>query len=136
HFKANGAGEFLLPRYEVQVGIDDLFVGDEGIGQAKAHLAFRDRPLTIAELAVASPRLAVSGAGRVEMNETGDAELTFRFSDTSLDPYVRAFEPRLSPFTRAVASGSLRVVGQLYDPAQLMVQVDVESLDLRLFDYR
>lgn len=136
HFRANGAGEFLLPRYEVQIGIDDLFVGDEGIGQAKAHLSFRDRLLTIAELEVASPRLAVSGTGRVEMNETGDAELTFRFSDTSLDPYVRAFEPRLSPFTRAVASGSIRVVGQLYDPEQLVVQADVDSLDLRLFDYR
>jgi hypothetical protein len=136
HFRANGAGEFLLPRYEVQIGIDDLFVGDEGIGQAKAHLSFRDRLLTIAELEVASPRLAVSGTGRVEMNETGDAELTFRFSDTSLDPYVRAFEPRLSPFTRAVASGTIRVVGQLYDPEQLVVQADVESLDLRLFDYR
>ncbi len=136
HFKASGAGEFVTPRYEVQVGIDDLFVGDEGIGQAKAHLAFRDRLLTIAELEIASPRLAVSGAGRVELNETGDAELTFRFSDTSLDPYVRAFEPRLSPFTRAVASGSIRVIGQLYDPGQLFVQADVESLDLRLFDYR
>jgi hypothetical protein len=136
HFRASGAGEFLLPRYEVHVGIDDLFVGDEGIGQAKAHLSVRERLLTIAELEIASPRLAVSGTGRVEMSETGDAELTFRVSDTSLDPYVRAFEPRLSPFTRAIASGSIRVVGQLYNPERLAVQARVESLDLRLFDYR
>ncbi|MBP1635368.1 MAG: putative protein involved in outer rane biosis [Acidobacteria bacterium] len=136
HFKAAGSGEFLFPRYDVDIGIDDLFVGDEGIGQAKAHLSFRDRLLTITELEVASPRLAVSGAGRIELNETGDAELTFRVNDTSLDPYVRAFQPKLSPFTRAVVSGSIRVVGQLYNPEQLAVQAEVESLDLRLFDYR
>ena len=35
-----------------------------------------------------------------------DAELTFRVTDTSLDPYLRVFEPRLSPFTTAVASGT------------------------------
>ena len=42
-----------------------------------------------------------------------DAELTLRFADTSLDPYVRFFEPRLSPFTTAVAGGTIRVVGEL-----------------------
>ena len=48
-----------------------------------------------------------------------DAELTLRFTDTSLDPYVRFFEPRLSPFTTAIASGTIRVVGELADIAQL-----------------
>ena len=45
-----------------------------------------------------------------------DAELTIRFNETSLDPYVRFFEPRLSPFTNAVAGGTIRVVGELTDP--------------------
>ena len=136
HFRASGAGEFLSPRYETAIGIDDLFVGDEGIGQAKAQLTMRERLLTITQLEIASPRLAVSGTGRIEMTDTGDAELAFRFSDTSLDPYVRAFEPRLSTFTRSIASGSIRLNGHLYNPEQLAVQAEVESLDLRLFDYR
>ena len=46
---------------------------------------------------------------------TGDAELSFRVSDTSLDPYVRVFKPDLSPYTTAVASGTIRVVGELYN---------------------
>ena len=44
-----------------------------------------------------------------------DAELTLRFSNTSLDPYLRFFEPQLSPFTNAVAGGTVRVVGELAD---------------------
>ena len=65
-----------------------------------------------------------------------DAELTVRFADTSLDPYVRFFEPRLSPFTNAVAGGTIRVVGELADVDHLVVETHVESLDLKLFDYR
>ena len=65
-----------------------------------------------------------------------DAELTLRFADTSLDPYVRFFEPRLSPFTTAVAGGTIRVVGELADVDHLVVEAHVESLDLKLFDYR
>ena len=45
----------------------------------------------------ASPRLIVSGTGRISMTDEYDAELTFRFTDTSLDP-VRAHVP-----ARAVA---------------------------------
>ena len=48
---------------------------------------------------------------------------------------VRLFEPRLSPFTTAVASGSIRVVGELADFDHLLVDATVDSVDLRLFDY-
>ena len=65
-----------------------------------------------------------------------DAELTVRFRDTSLDPYVRFFEPRLSPFTTAVVGGTMRVVGELANIDQLVVDTHVEQLDLKLFDYR
>ena len=51
-----------------------------------------------------------------------DAELTMRFRDTSLDPYVRFFEPRLSPFTTAVVGGTIRVVGELANIDQLVVE--------------
>ena len=42
-----------------------------------------------------------------------DADFTLRFYDTSLDPYIRFFAPKLSPFTTAVADGTIRVVGEL-----------------------
>ena len=56
-----------------------------------------------------------------------DAELTLRFRDTSLDPYVRFFEPRLSPFTTAVVGGTMRVVGELADIDQLVVETQRSS---------
>jgi hypothetical protein len=77
----------------------------------------------------------VSGSGRVALTPELDTELTITVSDTSLDPYVRAFRPQLSPYTTAVASGSIRVVGELADVDHLLVDATVERLDLRLFDY-
>ena len=48
---------------------------------------------------------------------------------------MRLFEPRLSPFTTAVASGSIRVAGELADFDHLLVDATVDTVDLRLFDY-
>ena len=98
-------------------------------------LSLRGELLTL-EFEVASPRLAVSGSGRIALTDEMDAELTVRFRDTSLDPYIRFFEPRLSPFTTAVAGGTMRVVGELADIDHLVVETQVEQLDLKLFDYR
>jgi hypothetical protein len=134
-FTAAGAGNFENPRYDVRGSVTDFFAGDEGIGQVSADLSIRGEVLTI-KLEAASPRLAVSGAGRIALTDEMDAELSFRVSDTSLDPYVRAFNPQLSPFTTAVASGSIRVVGELANIDHLLVDATVDSLDMRLFDYR
>ncbi|MBI4263481.1 MAG: translocation/assembly module TamB domain-containing protein [Acidobacteria bacterium] len=134
-FTAGGSGTFDEPRYDVRGTISDLFVGDEGIGQVIAELSLNEEFLTV-KVEAASPRLAVSGSGRVMMTPGLDAELSFSVADTSLDPYLRAFNPRLSPFTTAVASGTVRVVGQLADIDALLVDTTVDRLDLRLFDYR
>ena len=134
-FTAGGSGTFDDPRYDVRASVADFFAGDEGIGQVVGDLSIRGEVLTI-KLEAASPRLAVSGAGRIALTDEMDAELSFRVSDTSLDPYVRAFNPRLSPFTTAVASGSIRVVGELANLDHLLVDATVDSLDMRLFDYR
>jgi translocation and assembly module TamB len=133
-FTADGSASFDQPRYEVKADVHDLFFGDEGIGEVTGRLSVRDTLLTY-ELDAASPRLAVSGAGRITLNERRDAELSFRVSDTSLDPYVRVFKPDLSPYTRASASGTIRVVGPLYDVDALRVSTTVEQLDLQLVDY-
>jgi hypothetical protein len=133
-FSANGSGTFNQPRYDVKFGVRDLFYGDEGVGEVSGRMSVQGTVL-VYEMEVASTRLAASGTGRIALTDQRDAELSFRITDTSLDPYVRAFQPQLSPFTSAVASGAIRVVGELYNPDALRVDVDVEDVALRFFDY-
>ena len=133
-FTASGVGAFEKPEYDVRGRIEDLFVSDEAVGQATGRIGVRNGEATV-EIEAASPRLAVSALGRVSLTPEADAELTIRFTDTTLDPYVRIFQPRLQPFTTAVASGALRVVGELGDLEHLLVDATVEQLELSLFDY-
>lgn len=133
-FTASGTGTFEEPRWDVKARVDDLFAGDEGIGQVVGRLGLRGELLT-AEFEAASRRLNVSGSGRIALTPEMDTEATLRFADTSLDPYVRFFEPRLSPFTTAVAGGTVRIVGELTDLDHLVVDTRVEQLELKLFDY-
>ena len=133
-FTAGGSGTFDVPRYDVRFRVNDLFVAEEGVGQVTGTLSLRGNQLS-AEVDAASPRLAITGTGRMALTPQADAELTFRFHDSSLDPYVRLFVPKLSPFTTVIASGSIRVVGELADVDHLLVDATVDSLDLRLFDY-
>jgi hypothetical protein len=132
---AGGSGSFEAPRYDVHGTVYDFFVGDEGIGTVTGDININNRLLAL-KIEAASPRLAVSGSGTVSLTDQMDADLTFTVSDTSLDPYVRAFDPALSPYTTAVASGSVRVVGELMDIDHLLVDTVVDRLDVRLFDYR
>lgn len=134
-FTASGNGTFESPRYDVKFRVEDLYAGEEGIGQVTGRLGIRGDLMAL-EIEAASPRLVVSGSGQIELTDEMDAEMTFRFSDTSLDPYVRTFVPKLSPFTTAVASGTIRVAGELYVPEHLLIDVTVEQLDAELFDYR
>jgi translocation and assembly module TamB len=134
-FTAGGSGTFDAPRYSVRGTVRDLFAGDEGIGQLTGELGVTGDQMTV-KLEVASSRLAISGSGRVALTPEMDTELTFRVTDTSLDPYIRAFEPRLSPYTTAIASGSVRVVGELANVDHLLVDATVDKLDARFFDYQ
>jgi hypothetical protein len=133
-FNAAGAGNFDDPRYDVKLRIDDLFAGDEGVGQVSGRLSVRGEIVT-ADFEAASPRLLVSGSGRLALTPQRDAEMTLRFQDTSLDPYLRFYLPRWSPFTTAVAGGTVRVAGTLSDMDDLLVETRIEQLDLELFDY-
>jgi hypothetical protein len=134
-FNASGSGTFDEPRYDVKLLVDDLFAAEEGIGQLSGRLNVRGVVMTL-DLEAASPRLVVSGSGRIALTPDRDAELTIRFNETSLDPYLRFFQPRMSPFTTAIAGGTLRVVGTLANLDRLVVDARVEQLDLKLFDYR
>jgi hypothetical protein len=134
-FNAFGSGTFESPRYDVKASVSDLFIGEEGVGQISGRLAVRDTLITY-EFEAASSRLAVSGTGRVELNDEMDAELSFQVTDTSLDPYFRAIQPGLSPFTSAVGSGTIRVVGELYNPNALRIDTTVDRLEMKFLDYR
>ena len=134
-FTAGGSGTFDAPRYDVHGSVRDFFVADEGIGTVTGDININNELMAL-KLEAASPRLAVSGSGTVALTEQMDADLSFTVADTSLDPYVRAFDPALSPFTTAIASGNLRVVGELADIDHLLIDTTIDKLDLRLFDYR
>jgi len=131
---ATGSGTFDAPRNDFRFRVDDLFVGEEGVGQVNGTLALRGSDLS-GQIDAASSRLALTGTGHIALTSKADAELTFRFHDTSLDPYVRLFVPKLSPFTTAVITGAIRVVGELADPNHLVVDGTVDTLDMRLLDY-
>ena len=134
-FTAGGSGTFDAPRYNVHGTVRDFFVADEGIGTVTGDINIGNELMAL-KLEAASPRLAVSGSGTISLSEDMDADLSFTVSDTSLDPYLRAFDPALSPYTTAIASGNFRVVGELADIDHLVVDTTVDKLDLRLFDYR
>jgi TamB, inner membrane protein subunit of TAM complex len=133
-FSASGSSTFAEPRYAVRYRINDVFVAQEPVGLITGTLALRGHDLS-GELDIASPRLAVTGNGRIAFGATSDADLTFRFHDSSLDPYVRLFVPRLSAYTTAVASGSIHVTGNLADVDHLVVDGTVDRVDMRLLDY-
>ena len=133
-FSASGSGTFDQPRNDYRFRVNDLFVGEEGVGQVTGALALRGTELS-GEVDAASPRLAITATGHVAMTPQADSDITVRFHDMSLDPYVRPFVPRLSPFTTAVASGSVRVAGRLTDVDHLLVDGTIDTIDLRLFDY-
>ena len=134
-FTAGGSGMFDFPSYDIpRFHVADLALAEESVGEVTGNLALRGEELS-GEIDVASPRLAITGTGRIALTPHADSELTFRFHDSSLDPYVRLFVPQLMPYTTAVASGSIRVVGDLADVDHLLVDGTVDSLEMRLFEY-
>ncbi len=133
-FTAAGSGLFDVPRYGGRFHVSDLSLAEESVGQVTGTFELRGNELS-GDVDVASPRLAITGTGRIGLTAHANSELTFRFHDSSLDPYVRLFAPRLLPYTTAVATGSFRVAGDLADVDHLLVEGVVDSLDMKLFDY-
>lgn len=136
-FTASGTGSSLDPTYEARGSIADLYAGDEGIGQVSSRIHYLKKTVVIDQLEAASPRLSISGAGRVAMNDQMDAELSLRVTNTAIDPYLRLIAPqtKISPYATALVSGSVRVSGELMDYHFLSVDVTIDRADLRLFDY-
>ncbi len=133
-FTVTGAGAFDEPRYDVRGTMSDLTIGGAAVGQLTGRLNVDNDVLQL-EVEGASPNLAVSGSGRIALTTDADAELRFRVSNTTLDPFIRAVRPDLPEATSVVASGTLAVEGPLGDAARLAVDATIEQLDLALYDY-
>ena len=133
-FVATGAGDFDDPRYEVRGAVTDLSLNGEVLGQMSGRLDVRDGVMGI-EIEAASPGLAMSGSGRVELSPGNDADLLLRFTNTTLDPYVRLYAASIPSGMSAVASGTLQVTGPLRDFDRLLIDATVEQLELSVFDY-
>jgi translocation and assembly module TamB len=138
-FTADGNGTFAAPRYNITFAAEDVRVADQRVGQVSGTLAMRDQALggtidVVHGADVAEGRLTIHGTGRILVGPQADAQITLRFDDSSLDPYVRLYEPQLSQYISAVASGSLRITGPLADAGRLTVDATVDSAELHVFD--
>ena len=121
-FNATGTGTFEAPRYDVKLSVDDLFAGDEGIGQLTGRLSLRGELLTL-DLEAASPRLVVSGSGRIAL-DAGDGRRDHaavqrdvarsRTSASSSRGCLRSPPPS--------SAARIRVVGELTNLDQLVVE--------------
>ena len=87
------------------------------------------------EVEAGSPSLAISGSGRVDLSAENDADLLLRFTNTTLDPYVRAYTSVVPQEASMVVSGTLQVTGPLQNIDALLVQATIEQLELGVFDY-
>jgi hypothetical protein len=133
-FTAAGSSTFTDPRYDVRFRMNSLAVAQEPVGLVTGTLALRGSEIS-GEFEASSDTLALTGTGRISLTPGYDSDLTFRFHDSPLDPYVRLFVPKLSPYTTAVASGTIRVGGELDDVPNLAVDASVDRLEMTLFDY-
>ncbi len=132
-FTVDGVGAFDDPRYEVRGAVRDLTIGGEVVGSLSGRIDVRGGVMGL-EAEASSPRGAVSGSGRVELATTR-SELLLRFSDATIDPYVRAFQPALPQQLTAEVSGTLQVLGPLRDIGALEVASTIEQLQLDVYGY-
>jgi autotransporter translocation and assembly factor TamB len=137
-FSADGNGTFENPSYRIAFALDDVSVADQPLGQVRGTLSVLSQVLggtiDVVQGGTATGGLTVHGTGRIPLTPQADAQVTLRFDQSSLDPYIRLFEPRLSQYVSARASGSLRITGALTDPDRLTVDATVDTIEMNLFD--
>jgi len=134
-FTASGSGPFASVEFDVDGRLRDVYIGDEGLGEVSGKIGMRGENVNF-ELRAGSSRLEASMVGRVNRRyATYPGEITLRVNDASLDPYVRLFASNVSPYARAVVSGTARLSGTLGDLDGLVARAVIDKVDLSLFDY-
>jgi translocation and assembly module TamB len=133
-FTAEGTGSFDSPTWTVTGQIADLYAGGEGVGSVAGRIRMVNEALQIDVDVQSVNRLNVNGHGVITLDDQYDATLNLRFTDTSIDPYLK-FVTTEMPYTKAIVSGKLAVSGPLKDPARLDASALVDKADLTLFAY-
>ncbi|MCX6538948.1 MAG: translocation/assembly module TamB [Acidobacteria bacterium] len=134
-FSAAGSGVFATIEFDVTGRIRDLYIGDEGIGQVNGKIGMRGDNVNF-EFQAGSTRLAASMVGTVNRRSLSyPGDITLRVTDTSLDPYARLFAANLSPFAKAIVSGTVNISGTLGKLDGIVARATIDKIDLSLFDY-
>ena len=129
-----GSGTFDAPRYTIRGTVTDLAIEGADAGQLTGRIDVDDTVLAV-ELEAASPNVAVSGSGRIDLGDEARSDLRFNVTNTRLDPFIRTVQPELPDDASLVASGTAWVGGPLGDVERMEVEVTVDQLTLALFDY-
>ena len=125
-------GPLDRPRLVASLRSRRLFYGDEGVGALEARLLGRGDGDIVVDMALTSPRLSFEARGRVAATAPYQAELQLAASETSLDPFVRVFQPALPGSLALIASGDAALRGPLLRPSELEGAIRVHGLELLL----
>lgn len=133
-FTVTGAGAFDEPRYQVHGTVSDFGVRGETVGQVTGRADVANGVMRVA-VEAASPDLAISGSGRIELEGNNTADLSFRLTNTVINPFVRAYTTEFPSDVSAVVSGTLQLVGPIREVDAITMDATVEQLQLDLFEY-
>ena len=123
------------PRVEGRLSSSRLFLGEEGVGALDVALSGDGSGRVRVTGTCRSARVDLSVAGDVGATAPYAAALDLRMRETSLDPFLRVFQPRWPSAVGLVASGQARVEGPLRDPRALAVTAELPEVQFLMPDY-
>jgi hypothetical protein len=135
-FRATGASRIDNPKYDISGTVESMFIADRGIGYVSGRMSISDNVLQITQLDVTS-FLQVSCSGRIALDDTYDAVLSFNVTNSSVHEYLSLFEfgKKISGYTKLLVSGRGSIRGPLADPAKLAGSVTIQEASLTILDY-
>ncbi len=125
-------GPLDRPRLAATLRSRRIFYGDEGVGALEALLVGHGDGDVVIDASLTSPRLAIEARGRVAAAAPHGAELELSAAETSLDPFVRVFQPALPSSLSLIASGDAALHGPLLRPSEIEGVIRVRTLELAL----
>jgi hypothetical protein len=128
-------GALTRPRLQASLSSPRVFIGDEGIGALEATLTGAGEGRLSLDARCRSGRVDLALEGSVGALPPYEARLRLVARDTSVDPFLRVFQPSLPGVLTLVASGEARVDGPLASPSRLRVEAEAPDVRLLLPDY-